>query len=83
MSPRLPLLAALLVTAALSAADEVAYVPGTQPSYAKDVRPLLETYCIDCHGGESTKGEVDLARLKDESEAERELKTWRATCKPA
>src|SRR3954467_11335282 len=78
MPSRLPLLAALLATVALASADEVAYAPTVLPSYAKDVRPLLETYCIDCHGGESTKGEIDLARLKDESEALRELKTWRA-----
>lgn len=33
------------------------------PTFEKDVRPILRTYCLDCHGGESTKGKLDL-RLK-------------------
>ncbi|WP_206108127.1 PSD1 and planctomycete cytochrome C domain-containing protein [Paludisphaera soli] len=32
-----------------------------EPStFEKDVRPILRTYCLDCHGGEATKGELDL-----------------------
>ncbi len=33
------------------------------PRYATDVRPILETKCFRCHGGEVTKGELDLSRL--------------------
>jgi hypothetical protein len=35
-----------------------------EPStFERDVRPILRTYCLDCHGGEATKGDLDL-RLK-------------------
>ena len=38
------------------------------PSFEKDVRPILRAYCLDCHGGEATKGKLDL-RLKRFAEA--------------
>ncbi|WP_165070941.1 DUF1553 domain-containing protein [Paludisphaera rhizosphaerae] len=30
------------------------------PTFEKDVRPIFKTYCLDCHGGDSTKGKLDL-----------------------
>jgi hypothetical protein len=31
------------------------------PSFEKDIRPILKTYCFDCHGeGEKLKGRLDL-----------------------
>jgi cytochrome c553 len=33
------------------------------PRYASDVRPILETKCFRCHGGDAAKGELDLSRL--------------------
>ena len=32
-------------------------------TFEKDVRPIFKAYCLDCHGGESLKGKLDL-RLK-------------------
>ncbi|MDR3621577.1 MAG: PSD1 and planctomycete cytochrome C domain-containing protein [Paludisphaera borealis] len=32
-------------------------------TFEKDVRPIFKAYCLDCHGGEATKGKLDL-RLK-------------------
>jgi hypothetical protein len=32
--------------------------------YAKDVRPLVERYCLKCHGGEETEAGVDFSRHK-------------------
>jgi Protein of unknown function (DUF1549)/Protein of unknown function (DUF1553)/Planctomycete cytochrome C len=32
-------------------------------TFEKDVRPIFKAYCLDCHGGESVKGKLDL-RLK-------------------
>lgn len=37
-------------------------------TFEKDVRPILRAYCLDCHGGEATKGKLDL-RLKRFAEA--------------
>ncbi|WP_337177305.1 PSD1 and planctomycete cytochrome C domain-containing protein [Paludisphaera sp.] len=38
------------------------------PTFEKDVRPILRAYCMDCHGGEDTKGKLDL-RLRRFAEA--------------
>jgi hypothetical protein len=35
-------------------------------------RPLIEKYCVDCHGGAKTKGDVDLAALKTETDLPRD-----------
>jgi len=42
---------------------------GEEPlTFEKDVRPILRTYCLDCHGGETVKGKLDL-RLRRFAEA--------------
>jgi WD40 repeat protein len=52
-------LAALLplVTAGQVAAQQ-------QPSFAKQVRPFLAKYCIECHNPDKLKGELDLQSFK-------------------
>ena len=40
-------LAAVLLAGRANAADK--------PSYTRDVKPFLKTYCLDCHGGRTTK----------------------------
>jgi len=43
------------------------YAPGARAeeplTFEKDARPIFKAYCLDCHGGEATKGKLDL-RLK-------------------
>lgn len=34
------------------------------PSYAKDVRPFLAKYCLECHNGKALKGGLDLETYK-------------------
>src|SRR4051794_4380305 len=44
----------------------LAAVPGEASenlTFEEHVRPILKTYCFDCHGGEKTRGGLDL-RLK-------------------
>jgi len=45
-------------------------------SYVKDVRPVLEKYCWDCHGDGAKKGEVVLDADKDEAAIARNRKIW-------
>src|SRR2546430_15609705 len=45
-------LAILLVAAPLHAQDV--------PSYAKDVRPFLAKYCLECHSAKSLRGKLNL-----------------------
>ena len=45
-------------------------------SYAKDIRPVLEKYCWDCHGDGAKKGDVILDADKDEAAIARNRKLW-------
>ncbi len=31
-----------------------------QVSYKSDIQPILDTNCVDCHGGKKTKGKINL-----------------------
>jgi hypothetical protein len=50
--------------------------PPAAADFAKDVRPLLETYCFKCHAGEKVKGDVNLAGYKDADAVQRAPKFW-------
>jgi DNA-binding beta-propeller fold protein YncE len=52
MTKRLSLLAGLLLTAALPAAEP--------SSYAKQVRPFFARYCVECHNAKEEKGGLNL-----------------------
>lgn len=43
-----------------------------------DVRPFLEKHCLKCHGGEETKGKVDLSAIKTMADAEAHTELWEA-----
>lgn len=42
----------------------------------KDVRPMLEQKCYDCHGGKKTKGGVDLKKLDGDPKLVGEFDLW-------
>ncbi|HEY3855721.1 MAG TPA: DUF1592 domain-containing protein [Verrucomicrobiae bacterium] len=57
--------------------------------FRKDIRPLLQTYCYDCHGDGMSKGKVafdafksDQAAVEDRELWERALKNLRANLMP-
>lgn len=45
--------------------------------YQQEVRPLLETYCIRCHGPEKMRGEVNFAAFADAKSARNARRLWR------
>jgi hypothetical protein len=45
-------------------------------AFTRDIRPLLESYCFDCHSHEKAKGEVNLERFLDASDFWRDPKLW-------
>ena len=55
----------LLVVPAARAAD-----------FDKDVRPLLATYCVDCHKPGKAKGDLDLAGFTSAEGAARSPEVW-------
>ena len=36
----------------------------TNSDFVKDIKPILQNYCYDCHGLKKTKGKVDLTEYK-------------------
>ncbi len=48
------------------------------PDYAKDVKPLLESYCFKCHANGKKKGNVALDTFTTADSAVKDPKTWQA-----
>jgi hypothetical protein len=46
-------------------------------TFAKDVTPLLKTYCGNCHLGKSTKGDVSFEVFKSDDAVQSDPKLWR------
>ena len=59
----------LSVSACLHAADPAA-------EYAKEIRPLLEKYCYECHGPEKHKAELNLASFHSFEQVEAAPQVW-------
>lgn len=66
MSHRLALIWLLFISAtSIALADPLAPVadPASQLDYAKDVKPLLEKFCHDCHAGKDPVGKMQMDHL--------------------
>ncbi len=59
----------------LPAADETASVA----TFRNDIRPLLDSYCIKCHGASGKKGGVDLSRFLENAAVHADPSTWETT----
>jgi hypothetical protein len=74
-------LGALILSAALASAA-VAAAPAAQtpaaPDYARQVKPLLEKYCYDCHGDGSDKGDLALDKHQTPAEMLADIELWLA-----
>lgn len=46
-------------------------------AYEKDIKPLLENYCFNCHGPERPRLGVNLERFTDLASIQKEPKLWR------
>jgi hypothetical protein len=47
-----------------------------KPTFARDAAPLVEKYCLRCHGGPRPKGGIALGRDKDDAAVLRNRATW-------
>ncbi|HEY1172320.1 MAG TPA: DUF1592 domain-containing protein [Verrucomicrobiae bacterium] len=45
--------------------------------FKKAAVPFMEKYCYDCHGGKSTKADLDLKAIKDDKKILEDHKLWR------
>jgi hypothetical protein len=71
---------AVLLTAFSGSADGVAAQPRETapraPSFGKDIRPLLTTYCFECHNAVKKKAGLDLEQLATETAALDKPAVW-------
>jgi hypothetical protein len=51
---------------------------GSEPAaeFDRDVKPLLKTYCFQCHGPQKAKGDVNLSAFAGDGVVERDPKLW-------
>src|SRR5262245_45215084 len=66
----------------------VSYASATEPpqpntafdavsaEYVRDIRPLMERFCLDCHSTELQKGELDLERFAALTDVRRAPRVW-------
>ena len=55
----------------------VAWAPaGAEGEFSRDIRPLIQRYCLSCHSTSQKIGELDLERFSDAAEARRDLQVW-------
>jgi hypothetical protein len=47
-------------------------------TFAKDIKPLLEKYCWDCHGDGADKGDLNLDAFTDEASIRKQAKVWQS-----
>ena len=52
-------------------------VVATAQDYKKDLQPFLEKYCVDCHGNDKTKGDVNFEVIKDDANFYTQQRLWR------
>jgi Protein of unknown function (DUF1592)/Protein of unknown function (DUF1588)/Protein of unknown function (DUF1587)/Protein of unknown function (DUF1585)/Protein of unknown function (DUF1595)/Planctomycete cytochrome C len=60
----------------LSGAGAPASRPSGAPDYARQVKPLLEKYCYDCHGDGMDKGDLALDKHKTEAAMTGDIELW-------
>ncbi len=63
----------------LRGADHASAAPrdGVMASYATVIRPMLSSFCADCHSADRHKGDLDLSPLLDRSAALDQAMLWR------
>src|SRR5436190_23194177 len=70
-------LPALLIAGSLSAAEPAGSSgPRGKDSYDKQVLPVLQKFCYDCHGDGMDKGNVALDKFADFAAAFKDKKFW-------
>ncbi len=61
-------------------AARILVIPSIAPAeddvFAREIRPVLEEYCLNCHDGDKPKGELNLDRFATEADIWKDPKTW-------
>src|SRR5262249_15344971 len=44
--------------------------------YSRDVQPLIEKFCFECHSGDAPEADLDLSKFKSTAKIHDSLKSW-------
>jgi Protein of unknown function (DUF1592)/Protein of unknown function (DUF1588)/Protein of unknown function (DUF1587)/Protein of unknown function (DUF1585)/Protein of unknown function (DUF1595)/Ca-dependent carbohydrate-binding module xylan-binding/Planctomycete cytochrome C len=55
---------------------DAAAVQGAEVSFEKDIRPLLQQFCFDCHDSDAKKGDLALDGFKGAADVRAHTKIW-------
>src|SRR5262245_505809 len=74
----LPLQACLFAALALGPLDSRAQdkKPAVPPDFAEPIRPLLKSYCFECHNANKRKGGLNLDKIESETESLDLVELW-------
>jgi len=50
--------------------------PAEKPTFEKDVRPVIEKYCLSCHSGAKPRASFALDKFKTRDDALKDVKAW-------
>ena len=66
----------LLAAASATAADSRGMDRDLKRQFPRVVRPFLDTYCLDCHGPQKPKGDLDLSPFTTPESVTKDLQRW-------
>lgn len=65
-----------LVAAACFSVGAVDLTSATDADFRHDVQPLLQQYCVRCHGGDETYGDVDFSAIQTDDDVTKAFELW-------
>lgn len=72
-----PRLCTLIILALATTLARAAITDPATLAFDKDVRPLLQTYCYNCHAADKHKGDVTLDKFTTDAAVDADPKLWR------
>lgn len=74
---KFPYLNSIFLTSSLLLAQSgLASARDPEEPFQNEIQPLLDTYCIKCHGGEKVKGEVDFSVINNAEDVDAHFELW-------
>ncbi len=73
----MPHRSSILLTLCCFALPGVAAEAPNLQQFGPQIRPLVQQYCVKCHGGEQTKGDVNLKEYERVGQTLKDMKVWK------
>ncbi|MDB4439968.1 DUF1592 domain-containing protein [Planctomicrobium sp.] len=56
--------------------SSMVFAADSSVDFQKNVQPLLETYCYECHSGDEPNGDLDLTKFASVADVTRDFQSW-------